>query len=132
MKKIVSLFMVAALAVMFGASCGKMTKCEEAKKQDDCKADNFDKDKDDKGNCKWDAAADNGKGKCVVATTPAAPHTPTQAETDACKNIATPSDQTACDAANANLTNATKAAYTCKFHAASGTVAAKCSLDKNP
>lgn len=89
MKKIVSLLAVALFATTFAAGCGKFTKCSEATKKEECeKADNFDKEKDDKGNCFWNEKAKDGKGGCEVKA--GAPATP--ANTDA-------ADKALCDAA---------------------------------
>ena len=68
MKNIISLLAVAVLAITFAAGCGKPTKCSEVKTPADCnKAETFDKDKGDKGNCAWkQTGATEADGVCEV------------------------------------------------------------------
>lgn len=114
MKKIVSLLAVALFAMTFAAGCGKPTKCKEATKEADCKADFFDKEKDDKGNCHWvKDANDAAKGNCEVKP---APYTETDADKKVCSDVKTPATAAACTAVDANLSKEAKAEhYKCTF-----------------
>ncbi len=109
MKKIVSLVTVALFAMTFAAGCGKPTKCTEAKKEADCKADFFDKEKDDKGNCEWiKNPSDATKGDCKVKVDHDA--------TGKAACTAAKKDQSTCETASKALSNA--ASHECKWTAA--------------